>query len=276
MPRVSVLMTNYNKAAFIGEAIESIIGQTFTDFECIIVDDCSTDTSWNIIQNYSHKDARILCYQNTYNIWISLTRNRLLDIAQWEYIAWLDSDDYADIHRLEKQVYFLDTHPHHGIVGSWLELIDSTWKQIGTKELPAEDAAIRKQWYVRNSLNQTSLMIRKTCIEKTGYYNMNMDPAEDYDLYVRAGTHCLLANIPEILTYYRIHTSNTSLKKHKTTIQKTLLIRRKMKELGYTVGILWYIAYPITWCMQFMPPRKSLVLFHLFIKAFSQKKTVKK
>jgi glycosyltransferase involved in cell wall biosynthesis len=276
MPRVSVLIANYNKEAFIGEALESILGQTFTDFECIIVDDCSTDTSWDIIRKYASQDPRIACYQNTHNIWISLTRNRLLDFAQGEYIAWLDSDDRAHSDRLEKQVQFLDTHPHHGIVGSWISLINSEWRLTWTKELPVDDTEIRKQWYVRNSLNQTSLMMRKRCIEKTGYYNMNMDPAEDYDFYVRAGAHCLLANIPENLTHYRIHTENTSLRQHRKTIQKTLLIRKKMRQLGYTIGLLWYLAYPLTWCMQFVPPKLSLFLFHTFIKAFSQKNTEEK
>jgi glycosyltransferase involved in cell wall biosynthesis len=68
MPRVSVLIANYNKEAFISEALESILGQTFTDFECIIVDDCSTDKSWDIIQKYARKDPRIICYKNTHNI----------------------------------------------------------------------------------------------------------------------------------------------------------------------------------------------------------------
>jgi hypothetical protein len=116
-------------------------------------------------------------------------------------------------------------------------------------------------------------MMRKKCVEETGYYNMNMDPAEDYDFYGRAGTHCLLANIPENLTHYRIHTTNTSLKQYRTTIQKTLLIRKKMRELGYKIDLLGHLAYPITWCMQFVPPRLSLFLFHAFIKVFSQKNT---
>lgn len=276
MPKVSVLMTSYNTDSYIEEAIQSILKQTYTDFELIIVDDASADNSWNIITHYQKQNNKIRCYKNNNNLGISQTRNKLIDLAQWEYIAWLDSDDKAKHSRLKKQTDFLNTHPDHGIVWSWMTLIDNTWKVKWIKKLPVDDREIRKQWYIRNSLNQTGLMIRKSCIEKTGYYNIDMDPAEDYDFYVRAWIHCLLANIPENLTCYRIHLGNTSLKKHKITIQKTLLIRKKMIKLGYKIWILWYIAYPMTWCMQFVPPRISLFLFHCFIKLFSVKKNLSK
>jgi len=273
MPKVSVLMTNYNGEKFIEEAIESILNQTYTDFELIIIDDWSTDESWGIIQSLSHRDTRIHCYQNTKNLWISLTRNRLIDLAQWDYIAWLDSDDRARSDRIEKQVQFLKKHPNYGIVGSWMTLIDADGREMKIKQLPISDQDIRKQWYYRNSLNHPTLMMRKTCIQKTGYFDASLDVAEDYDFWVRAGTHTYLANIPEALTQYRIHTGNISIQKFQTTIQKTLLVRKKMKKLGYKMWVFWHIAYHITRCMQYMPPKLVMFLFYYFIRIFSIKNT---
>ncbi len=166
MPKVSVLMTNYNGWMYIAEAIESILWQTFTDFELIIVDDGSSDESWEIIQKYAENDGRIRCYKNEKNSGISVTRNRLIDLAQWEYFAWLDSDDRAKPERLKKQVKFLEKNPWYGIIGSWMMLIDTEGKEKGVKQLPISDQEIRKQWYMRNSLNHPTLMMTRECIKK--------------------------------------------------------------------------------------------------------------
>lgn len=274
MPKVSVLMTNYNGSRYIGSAIESILYQTFTDFECIIVDDNSTDDSWNIIQKYKEKDKRIRCFQNEKNLWISHTRNRLIDLAKGDYYAWLDSDDMAREDRLELQVDFLNKNPEYGIIGSWMTIIDGEGKENWIKKLPVTDDKIRKQWYFRNSLNHPTLMMRKEIVAKTGYYDYKMDGAEDYDYWIRAGTHCLLGNIPLELVKYRIHFENASIEKHAKTIKKTLLVRKKMMKMGYKIGILWYISYYITWCMQFVPPALVVFLFYSFIKVFSFRKEI--
>lgn len=268
MPKVSVLVTNYNSEKYIGETIESIVWQTFTDFELIILDDRSSDKSWSIIQKYQAKDIRIRCYQNEKNLGISLTRNKLIDLAQWSYVAWLDSDDRARPERLERQVHFLDTHPEYGIVGSWMVLINGDWKATGKKYMPITNEAVRKQWYFRNSLNHPTLMMRMECIKKTGYYDPLFDGAEDYDFWIRAGMHCMIANIPEFLTEYRIHNNNISIKKHKKTIRKTLLVRKKMQQLGYPLWILGKIAYILTWCIQYIPPYLTVFLFYRFISIF--------
>lgn len=118
-------MANYNAGSFIEEAIKSILGQTYIDFEFIIVDDGSIDKSWEIIKKYSVIDSRIQCYRNIKNSGIAYTRNRLIHLAKGEYIAWIDADDRARPERLQKQVLFLLSNPNISIVGSWLDIIDT-------------------------------------------------------------------------------------------------------------------------------------------------------
>mgnify|MGYP001335336150 FL=1 len=113
MPKVSVVMPVYNTETFVREAIESILNQTFKDFEFIIIDDCSTDRSWDIIEEYSKTDARIIIGRNEKNMGISYTRNKLIELATTNYIASQDSDDISKLYRLEKEYLFLINHSRY-------------------------------------------------------------------------------------------------------------------------------------------------------------------
>jgi len=272
MPKVSVLMTNYNAGKFIWEAIESILRQTFRDFELIILDDGSTDNSWNIIQKYAKEDDRIRCHKNGKNIWISATRNKLIDFSQWEFIAWLDSDDRAKKKRLERQVFFLEENPACWIVGSWINIIDAQWKSIWVKKLPLTNEKIMKEFFFRSPLNHPSSMMRRECIKATGYYRKDLEPADDLDFLARISQRYMLANIPDILLEYRIHGENLSLIKQKQMIQKTLLIRKNMQKMGYKMWIMGKCAYYITWVMQYLPSKFVLTIFNNSINFFSWKK----
>jgi len=265
-------MTNYNAASYIREAIESILWQTLRDFELIIVDDGSTDTSWDIIQKYSKQDTRIRCYKNDKNYWISSTRNRLLDLAQGEYIAWLDSDDRARSDRLEKQIQFLETHPEYGIVGSWMTIIDARGNEKGVREAPLGDIEIRKSFYFRTPVSLVSQMMVKKYREQIGYFQETLESAEDLDFLLRACQYCKLANIPENLTQYRIHGKNISIRKQKKQIQNTLLVRKNIEKLGYKMN--WFARYIqyITWLMQYLPPRFVISIFYQSIKIMRYEK----
>ena len=112
-PKVSVLMPNYNAWKYISEAIQSILNQTFTDFEFIIIDDCSTDNSWEIIQEFAKKDSRIIALRNVKNLTVCRTANRALDMVCGEFIARLDSDDVALPERFSQQLDFLEKNPEY-------------------------------------------------------------------------------------------------------------------------------------------------------------------
>ncbi len=272
MPKVSVLMTNYNAGEYIGEAIESILWQTFTDFELVIVDDGSGDGSWNIIQKYSHQDTRIRCYQNEKNLWISLTRNRLIDLAQWEYLAWLDSDDIAEKRRLLLQVDFLEKNPDYGIVGSWMTLVNKVGEEMGVRKLPVSDSEIRDSFYFRTPVSLGCQMLSKKYRKKIGYYNTELESAEDLDFLLRASRYCKLANIPDTLIRYRLHGTNVSLKKQKQQIRNTLLVRKNIEKMGYKMGLVGKCVQCVTWCMQFLPASFVMRVFNYGIIKIEWKK----
>ena len=123
MVKVSVLVPFYNSEAYIRQCIDSILNQTFTDFELVLLNDGSTDKSEEIVQSYN--DKRIKYYKNERNLGIPISHNKLMDLAQGEYLALVDSDNICLPERLQKQVEFLDNHPDVTVVGSWGELFNN-------------------------------------------------------------------------------------------------------------------------------------------------------
>ncbi len=130
VPRVSVLMSVYNGERFLRDSVESILGQTFTDFEFLILDDGSTDSTCEILEEYANKDARIVLVRNDRNLGLTRSLNKGLRLVRGEYLARQDADDISLPKRLEMQVKFLDAHPEVGVVGSALEIIDENGNTI--------------------------------------------------------------------------------------------------------------------------------------------------
>ena len=128
-PKISVIMPTYNSESFLRESIDSILNQTFKDFELIVIDDCSTDSSLKIIKEYKRKDNRIFFLKNDKNLGHNKTRNKGLKIAKGKYIAILDSDDISLEKRLEIQYAYLEKNPHIFLVGSSAIYIDENGKE---------------------------------------------------------------------------------------------------------------------------------------------------
>ncbi|WP_406659832.1 glycosyltransferase family 2 protein [Methanolobus sp. ZRKC3] len=206
-PKVSVIMPVYNAEKYLKDAIESILNQTFLNFELLIINDGSTDKSRTIIESYN--DPRIRLLNNKENSGLAKVRNRGIDEAKAEYIAWLDADDISHPLRLEKQVKLLDEHPEIGICGTWV-------KTIGTKRnhkwrYPTNPDFIRCRMLFDDPLATSSVMLRKELlVEDNQYFDLNYPPAEDYDLWERLSYCCKITNIPKILTFYRLHENQTS------------------------------------------------------------------
>ena len=139
-PLISVLMPTYNSEKYLKEAIESILNQTYQNFEFVIADDCSTDDSWKIIQTYQERDARIKSFRNDKNLQQAETRNKLYEFAdnKSKYFAIMDNDDISIKNRLEEQVKFLEKKENEnvGIVGSGLFIIDENSKEVGKRDYP--------------------------------------------------------------------------------------------------------------------------------------------
>lgn len=205
--KVSVLMPVYNAKAYLAEAIDSIISQTFTDWELILVNDGSTDKSEEIILSYS--DKRIKYLKNSENKGIIYTRNLMIEIAEGEYIAFLDSDDISMPDRLNEQVSFFENNSDYALCGTWSTMIDKDGKQIRKINMPSSYEDIRCSLLFINTFVQSSIMIRREVLVKYPY-DKNYPVAEDYELWCRLSRLHKLKNLPVHLTKYRWHGNNIS------------------------------------------------------------------
>jgi len=193
----------YNREKYIGSAIESILGQTYSDFEILLVDDGSVDRSVEIMKSYA--DPRIRLLQNDTNLGIPRTRNKGLQGALGEYIAMLDSDDCAYPERLEKQVKFLDDHQDYAQVGSWCRMMDEQGQPLKKiKRQPISPEDVDAQLLFRCSMSNRSIMGRTEMLREYGYRN-DYPRCQDYDLHVKLAKKYKLGNLPECLVYGRIH-----------------------------------------------------------------------
>ena len=203
MPKVSVVMPAYNAEKFINETIDSVLDQTFCDFEFIIINDCSTDDTEQIIQLYS--DQRIKYIKNDFNSGIAKTFNKGLDIASGEYIARIDADDICMNDRIEKQVNFLDRNRHIGACGGAIHLF-GTSGDMGVRHLPVSAKHVKVNMLFNMSIANPSSMMRANIINT---YNLRCDPdaekGEDYDFWVRFADVARISNLPDVLVRYRIH-----------------------------------------------------------------------
>jgi len=201
-------MPAYNVEKYIGEAIMSILNQTFTDFELFVINDGSTDKTEEVILSFS--DPRICYIKNKKNIGIIATRNKSIELATGKYCALLDADDIALPQRLEKQVQFLETNPDYVLCGSWAYLIDSNGKKTGRIKFITNDNLLKISYLFSNSLVNPSVMLRTEILKKFKY-QPEILIAEDYDLFLRVVNAGLkIANIPHFLIKYRWHGANIS------------------------------------------------------------------
>ena len=232
-PKVSVFIPVHNREAYIGAAIESILSQSFSDYELLLIDDGSTDRSVEVIRSYNDPRIRAVC--NGRNLGIPQTRNRGLELARGEYIALLDSDDIARPDRLLTQVSFLDQHPDYVQVGGWTQAMDEHGHTLKKKKRqPTVPADIHAQLLFRCSLANTTIMGRTAIMREYGYRN-SFARCQDYDLHVRLIKRYKMANIPQVLTQARVHaTQITSQTPELGDEKKGEIIRSQLADLGLT------------------------------------------
>ena len=221
MPKVSVLMPVYKTPeAYLRTAIESILAQTFTDFEFLILDDCPADDREQIVKSYA--DNRIKYAKNPQNMGISASRNKLIDMAQGEYLAIFDHDDISLPERLEKEAAYLDAHPKCGGVSCAKKNI------IGGKVVvyPENNAEITRQLFVSCCVIHSASMVRKSVLEANNIsYEEEYSPAEDYAMYCRLVGKTEFHNLPEVLFHYRNVAGNTTQLQKQKMNDKTMQIK---------------------------------------------------
>jgi Glycosyl transferase family 2 len=205
VPVVSVVMSVFNGERFLEEAVESILNQSYREFEFILINDGSTDRSGEIMESFANKDSRLHVYHQENKGFIEAL-NRGCTLARGKYIARSDADDIAMRDRLTWQVEFIEKHPEVGIVGGAVEVIDSTGKTLETSVNPVDDRQIRSA-LLRGECpfwNSTVLM-RKDAFVSAGEYRRIFTFAEDHDLFLRIADRYKLSNLTQILTKYRLH-----------------------------------------------------------------------
>lgn len=207
MPKVSVLMPAYNAEKYIVEAIESILSQTFQDFEFIIINDGSTDNTVKIIQEYAKRDKRIRFINNSRNQGLIAVLNQGLDLCRGEYIARMDCDDISLPERFAKQVKYLDEHPNVVVVGTWMQIFG---KNNSVCECVPNVTTI--DLIIKGNLVAHSVaMLRKSVLRDNNiYYNPKYIYIEDYALWFQLLNYGEIHNIQETLLKYRIHDESVS------------------------------------------------------------------
>lgn len=230
---ITVIFPVYNCAEYLKEAVDSVLNQTFKDFELLAINDGSTDNSVEILESYD--DERIRLVHNEQNMGLIATLNKGLDLCESPYIVRADADDICMSTRLEQQFNFMESNPEVGLSGTWyVGFTEKGEMPFKTGYLTGDDDIRIKHLYQLHVSHGTSI-IRKKILDE---HNLRFDPdyqhAEDYDLFVRMSQHCKLANIPEILYKVRYHEASVS---HKFNDIQTKNSNRVMQRQFKLMGI---------------------------------------
>jgi glycosyltransferase involved in cell wall biosynthesis len=210
LPAISVAMSVYNNGPYLAEAIESILEQSFGDFELLVVNDGSTDESRSIIDGFAARDRRVRAiHQENRGLVPSL--NRLLEEARGPLVARMDGDDISLPERFEKQIAFLADNPDHGVIGTWATCIDETGALRGNcGEKPVTHEEMVAGFESGPLLCHPSVIMRRDVVRAVGGYRAAYRHCEDYDLWLRLGSVTRLANLRERLILYRHSESQVS------------------------------------------------------------------
>lgn len=203
-PRVSVVMAVYNAEAFLAEALESVLFQSFRDLELVVIDDGSTDATAAILGGF--RDRRVQVLTNPQNLGFAASLNRGIDVARGSYIARLDADDICGRDRLQRQVAFLDDHQDVAILGSAARVVGEGAAGQAIWTLPQSSLAVRFAALLRSPFLHPTVMLRRAAFKPSELvYDAGFAPAEDYELWSRALRSVEGANLPEPLVTYRLH-----------------------------------------------------------------------
>ncbi len=222
-PKVSVIMSVYNAEKHVKEAIDSILNQTFSDFEFIIVNDGSTDRTSEILKSYT--DLRLIIV-NQANKGVTRSLNKAIEMARGQYIARMDADDISLPQRLQMQVEFLEEHPAVSLVGTSVLQIDEDGKIMAEWSLLTESAQIKKALLTENQFCHGSVMFRRERIEKVGGYREEFERAQDYDLWLRIAEHYEVANLATPLYKWRFTANGISVSRKIAQDQYATLARQ--------------------------------------------------
>jgi glycosyltransferase involved in cell wall biosynthesis len=231
-PALSVLMTVYQGASFLPATLDSVLTQTFTDFEFIALDDGSTDGTGAILEAYAARDARLRVLHNPVNQGTTSAMNQLFPLARGRYVTRHDADDLSVRERFAQQVAFLDANPDIGMVSSLIGLIGSDGATLDEVRFASgnDHEAILERLYDYNCLCQGSVMFRRQCREAVGLYDENIRNSEDYDYWLRMVEITRVVKLPVQLYIYRDHQRSVSHQHYgKTQLGKAVGLEKALR-----------------------------------------------
>jgi|CXWL01.1.fsa_nt_gi glycosyltransferase involved in cell wall biosynthesis len=237
-PTISVYMPVYNGNGFVSMAIESILSQTFKNFEFVIVDDGSTDDSWKTITKYAKKDCRIRTFRNKTNRGVSFTANFALTKCTGQFIARMDADDISFPTRLEKQLRFLKKNPDVVACGTQCLIINAENEVTGIKSFPTNPQELKPMAFYAIPMQQPSVMVNTILLPKNFTWYFDKRPyGEDVGFIFRLLQHGQIANLSEKLLFYRDTPNSLTKRKLRPTFTSTLLGRLQAVREGHRPSI---------------------------------------
>jgi len=265
-PCVTVLMSVFNGQIYLKEAIDSILNQTYTNFEFVIINDASTDDSEQIIHSYH--DKRIKYSKNHINLGLAASLNKGINLSSGEYIARMDADDISINTRLARQVDFLEENPHIVLVGSWFKIIGSGY----IVKPPTSKEDVKIDILFNNPLAHPSVMFRKQdFVNQNLYYDETLNTSQDQELWYRVSKELEIANMPQVLLNYRVHDNQVSSAKKEIQRKNRYLIKKKIisdflgDKLG-AKGFAKFISLKADEKYSFFPLSIWIVLLRLYFR----------
>ncbi len=266
-PKISVVIPVYNGGKYLSLCLDSILNQTYKNFEIIAVDDCSTDGSYKILRKYATKYPKITVFRNSVNKGVSETAKKAISYARGDYIARMDADDIAIPTRFEVQLKHLRSRRKTVAVGGQCLIIDSRNNIIGKKSFPTSFADIYKYIFRFVPVQQPTLMIaRKRLPVDFKYYIDGMNTAEEVELFFKLFQYGKVENVSDVVLLYRFHEGNTSLLNVRQTFLLTLIARIKaVFRYNYKpsfMGVL--ITFIQAIIILTLPQKASIALYKVF------------
>jgi len=250
----------YNGARYLQEAVESILAQTFSGFEFLIVDDGSLDASSALLQGYAKRDKRVRVLRNIENIGLTKSLNRGIKAAQGKYIARMDADDISRPERFRKQIAFLEARPAYGLVGSWYVKINEHGRELWRGRPPLQNSALKKALIVRNPFPHASLMIRRHALEDVGPYNESWAVSQDYELLFRISSKYKIGVVPEFLFSSRVLSSSVTNTRNREQILAAFYARKAAIQRGQ------YPKFAFLFCLLALSSFLLPISWRLFLK----------
>lgn len=260
-PTLSVVLPVFNGATYLADTIESVLSQSYGDFELLAMDDGSDDATPQIIERYAQHDPRIRVFRHE-NRGVGYTIQRGLAASGGRYVALIGADDLALPGRFEKQLDFLEAHGDHVLVGGYLQIIDTNGRVTGIRKYPTTDRTLRRVMLLYNPFGAPAAMFRREDALAAGGFTSRFWTCEDYDFFLRLAKRGKVATLPEPIISYRLHGNAVKATQTLRQLHDTLATKRAAyTEYGYRPSLIARTADLALAIMTWLPPAFTYLLF---------------